>query len=111
MGDGSMWRSDLTWDDLSDFPQIKAEASGGVDVIDTASLQNVKTIPIKGGIHDLNVTPDGKYVVAGASQRRQTAGERDVRDRHADQRDRLDAFNETSPLSDGDIEESRRLYR
>jgi YVTN family beta-propeller protein len=40
----------LTWDDLSDFPQIKANASGGVDVIDTASLQNVKTIPLKGGI-------------------------------------------------------------
>ena len=57
----------LTWDDLSDFPQIKANASGGVDVIDTASLQNVKTIPLKGGIHDLNVTPDGKYVLAGAS--------------------------------------------
>jgi len=58
----------LTWDDLSDFPQIKAASSGGVDVIDTASLQNVKTIAIKGGIHDLNVTPDGKFVVAGASR-------------------------------------------
>jgi YVTN family beta-propeller protein len=58
----------LTWDDLSDFPQIKAAASGGVDVIDTVSLQNVKTIPLKGGIHDLNVTPDGRYVLAGASR-------------------------------------------
>ena len=58
----------LTWDDLSDFPQIKAAPSGGVDVIDTASLANVKTIAIKGGIHDLNVTPDGKYVIAGASR-------------------------------------------
>jgi YVTN family beta-propeller protein len=55
-----------SWNDLSDFPQIKTAASGGVDVIDTASLQNVKTIPIKGGIHDLNVTPDGKYVIAGS---------------------------------------------
>jgi YVTN family beta-propeller protein len=55
-----------SWNDLSDFPQIKAAASGGVDVIDTASLTNVKTIALKGGIHDLNVTPDGKYVVAGA---------------------------------------------
>jgi YVTN family beta-propeller protein len=58
----------LTWDDLSAFPQVKANASGGVDVIDTASLENVKTIPLKGGIHDLNVTPDGKYVLAGASR-------------------------------------------
>src|SRR5712672_3202025 len=54
------------WSDLSEFPVIKANASGGVDVIDTVSLTNVKTIPIKGGIHDLNVTPDGKYVIAGS---------------------------------------------
>ncbi len=58
----------LTWDDVSEFPQIKANPTGGVDVIDTASLQNVKTISLKGGIHDLNVTPDGKYVLAGASR-------------------------------------------
>ncbi|HEY2415461.1 MAG TPA: hypothetical protein VGI40_24680, partial [Pirellulaceae bacterium] len=58
----------LTYNDLSEFPQIKANASGGVDVIDTVSLQNIKTIPIRGGIHDLNVTPDGKYVVAGSSR-------------------------------------------
>ena len=37
-------------------------------MIDTVSLPNVKTIPIKGGIHDLNVTPDGKYVIAGAEE-------------------------------------------
>jgi YVTN family beta-propeller protein len=58
----------LTYDDVSAFPQIKANASGGVDVIDTASLENVKTIPLKGGVHDLNVTPDGKYVIVGNSR-------------------------------------------
>src|SRR5215813_14265375 len=58
----------LTWNDLSEFPQIKANASGGVDIIDTASLENVKTIPLKGGVHDLNVTPDGKYVIVGNSR-------------------------------------------
>jgi YVTN family beta-propeller protein len=58
----------LTYDDLSEFPQIKANASGGVDVIDTASLANVKTIAIRGGVHDLNVTPDGKYVLVGNSR-------------------------------------------
>jgi len=58
----------LTWDDFSEFPQIKANPSGGVDVIDTASLEKVKTIPIRGGIHDLNVTPDGKFVLAGSSR-------------------------------------------
>jgi len=58
----------LTYDDVSEFPQIKANATGGVDIIDTVALENVKTIPLKGGIHDLNVTPDGKYVLAGASR-------------------------------------------
>jgi YVTN family beta-propeller protein len=58
----------LTYDDLSDFPRIKANASGGVDVIDTASLENVKTIRLTGGVHDLNVTPDGKYVIVGNSR-------------------------------------------
>jgi len=57
-----------TWNDVSEFPQIKANPTGGVDVIDTASLTNVKTIALKGGIHDLNVTPDGKYLIAGASR-------------------------------------------
>jgi YVTN family beta-propeller protein len=57
-----------TWNDLSEFPQIKAAASGGVDVIDTTTLTNIKTIAIRGGIHDLNVTPDGKFVVAGSSR-------------------------------------------
>jgi len=56
------------WDDLSAFPQIKAQPNGGVDVIDTASLEKVKTVELRGGVHDLNVTPDGKYVIAGASR-------------------------------------------
>jgi YVTN family beta-propeller protein len=56
------------WSDTSAFPQIKAQPSGGVDVIDTVSMQNVKSIALKGGVHDLNVTPDGKYVIAGSSR-------------------------------------------
>src|SRR5262249_29151668 len=43
-----------------------AEGTGAVDVIDTASLNNVKSIPVKGAIHNVYVTPDGKYVVAGS---------------------------------------------
>ena len=54
-----------TYNDLSEFPRIKANASGGVDVIDTVSLQKIKTIAMKGGVHDLNVTPDGKFVAVG----------------------------------------------
>jgi len=55
----------LSYTDLSAFPTIKAAPSGGVDVIDTASLTKIKTIAMKGGVHDLNVTPDGKFVVVG----------------------------------------------
>src|ERR1051325_11079027 len=42
------------------------QAPGGVDVIDTASMTNVKTMPTHGSIHNAYVTPDGKYVVAGS---------------------------------------------
>src|SRR5919109_1416670 len=44
------------------------EQPGGVDVIDTASLNRVKTIPTRGAIHNAYVTPDGKHVVAGSIQ-------------------------------------------
>jgi YVTN family beta-propeller protein len=55
----------LTYDDVSDLPRVKANPTGGVDVIDTQSLTNIKTIAMTGGVHDLNMTPDGKYVIVG----------------------------------------------
>src|SRR6516162_598059 len=58
----------LRWDVVSNFPALQAEPSGGVDVIDVASLTKTKTISIPGGIHDMYLTPDGKYVVAGANR-------------------------------------------
>lgn len=41
-------------------------APGAVDVIETRSLADVKTIPANGGTHNVYVTPDGKFVVAGS---------------------------------------------
>jgi YVTN family beta-propeller protein len=41
-------------------------APGGVDVIETTSLKLVKTIPVHGGVHNIYVTPDGKYAVSGS---------------------------------------------
>ena len=35
-------------------------------MIDTTSPEKVKSIPTKGGIHNVYVTPDGRYVVAGS---------------------------------------------
>ena len=43
-----------------------ARAPGAVDVIDTASLEDVKSIPVKGAVHNTYVTPDGKFVVSGS---------------------------------------------
>jgi len=40
--------------------------TGAVDVIDTKSLKNIKSIPVKGAIHNVYVTPDGKFAVAGS---------------------------------------------
>ena len=39
---------------------------GVVDVIDTASLRRVKSIPVDGSVHNVYVTPDGKYAVSGS---------------------------------------------
>jgi len=42
------------------------QTPGGVDVIDTVAMTNVRTLPTKGTIHNAYVTPDGNYVVAGS---------------------------------------------
>ena len=41
-------------------------APGAVDVIDTATMMNIKSIAVKGGVHNTYVTPDGKFVLAGS---------------------------------------------
>ena len=43
------------------------EHPGALDVIDTTSLERIKTIPMKAAQHDIYLTPDGKYVVAGSN--------------------------------------------
>ena len=43
-----------------------AQAPGALDVIDTVTLKNVKTVPTKGAIHNVYITPDGKWAVAGS---------------------------------------------
>jgi len=48
------------------YVAIREPEPGGVDVVDTASVKRVKTIPTQGSIHNPYVTPDGKYVVAGS---------------------------------------------
>jgi YVTN family beta-propeller protein len=40
--------------------------AGAVDVIDATSLARAKTIRTEGGIHNVYVTPDGKFAVAGS---------------------------------------------
>ena len=42
------------------------EAPGALDVIDTRTLTRVKTVPVAGEVHNVYVTPDGKFAVAGS---------------------------------------------
>lgn len=44
------------------------EEPGAVDVINTIALVKAKTVPVKGAIHNVYVTPDGKWAVAGSIQ-------------------------------------------
>jgi YVTN family beta-propeller protein len=41
-----------------------AQAPGGVDVIDTATMKRIKTIPVKGAVHYAYLTPDNQWVAA-----------------------------------------------
>ena len=43
-----------------------AQAPGAVDVIDAVALKSVKTVRTKGSIHNVYVTPDGRWAVAGS---------------------------------------------
>src|SRR2546425_5909974 len=44
--------------------------AGAIDVIDTGTRTRVKSLRTEGGIHNVYVTPDGKFVVAGSSRGR-----------------------------------------
>lgn len=39
---------------------------GAIDIVDTTTLEKVKTIPMKAAMHDMVLTSDGKYIVAGS---------------------------------------------
>jgi YVTN family beta-propeller protein len=43
---------------------------GAVDVIDAATLTRAKSIPVRGSLHNVYVTPDGKYLIAGSISRK-----------------------------------------
>ena len=45
-----------------------AVAPGAVDVVDTVSLQKIKSINNAGPVHNTYVTPDGKYAVMGSTR-------------------------------------------
>jgi YVTN family beta-propeller protein len=41
-------------------------APGSVEVVDTGLMKSVKSVVVKGGVHNTYVTPDGQFVVAGS---------------------------------------------
>jgi len=43
-----------------------ARAAGAVDVIDAKTLTRTKSILVKGRLHNIYVTPDGKYLITGS---------------------------------------------
>lgn len=45
---------------------VQGEDAGALDVIDTKSLEKIKSIPWRRGLHDLALTGDNKYVAAGS---------------------------------------------
>lgn len=45
-----------------------AKTHGAIDVIDTSTLENIKTIETHGGMHDIYVTKDDKFLICGSPQ-------------------------------------------
>jgi YVTN family beta-propeller protein len=43
-----------------------ARDPGAVDIIDAATLTRTKSIPVHGRLHNIYVTPDGRYLIAGS---------------------------------------------
>ena len=73
-----------------------AQAPGAVDVIDTVTLTRAKSIAVKGAIHNVYVTPDGKHVVSGSIPESHDHG-----DRSGDRRDRVGAADVGRHPADG----------
>jgi len=46
---------------------ITAEDVGSLDIISTATLEKVKSIPVRRGLHDLAITGDSKFAAAGSA--------------------------------------------
>jgi YVTN family beta-propeller protein len=46
------------------------QAPGAVDVVDAATLKTIKSVAVKGAIHNVYITPDGKFAVAGSIEGR-----------------------------------------
>jgi len=44
----------------------EAEDVGALDIIDSKSLEKIKSIPVKRGLHDVSLTGDNKYAAAGS---------------------------------------------
>ncbi len=43
-----------------------AEDPGALDIIDTRALARTKSVPVRGRLHNVYVTPDSKYVITGS---------------------------------------------
>jgi YVTN family beta-propeller protein len=43
-----------------------ARDPGAVDVVDAATLTRTKSIPVRGRLHNIYVTPDGEFLIAGS---------------------------------------------
>ncbi len=46
------------------------ERPGALDIIDTTTLERVKSIPMKGSLHDMVLTGDDKYAIVGSQDGR-----------------------------------------
>jgi len=59
-------KQESDWSIFLDLGNTINVEPGAIDVIDTQLLENVRTIDVPGGIHNIYVMPDGAHVIAGS---------------------------------------------
>jgi YVTN family beta-propeller protein len=50
----------------ADVRRGAAPPKGAIDIVDTTTLEKIKTLPMKAAMHDMVLTSDGKYLIAGS---------------------------------------------
>jgi YVTN family beta-propeller protein len=86
------------------------QSPGGLDIIDTISLEKVETIPMNGDMHTINLTADGKYAVVSTSDVGKFAAVFDLRSHQIVWKKNMGAGIQPFAIESGPDGSGRRIF-